>query len=211
MKLHEALAGRRCRTPSLGEDGHGENLTCQLAEIRPELVRRQRNSAPAAWSFGPHMQAVTGAAGQDLPLIEADSTPDRRRLIADGEQRQQHVRWDLEETNPRRAFVDGPETQALQFDMRQACAKFPASGHDETDIADVPQGLFEVTCIAESRRHAGRHRPPARFDFCSGARLRPKLHRDRTMANDVLRLSIFGSTGSSASLLSCESRSAENR
>src|SRR6476660_4187818 len=109
MKPNEAPATRRRRRPSLGEGWHCENLARQPVEIRAELLRRQRNGAPAAWTFAPHVQAVTGAAGQNLPLVEAHSTPDRRRPIADGEQRKQRVRWDLEETNAGRTFVDGPK------------------------------------------------------------------------------------------------------
>jgi hypothetical protein len=167
MKPQEAPAACGRRTPSLGRIRHGQDPSCQPVEIRLERVRGQRNRAPMAWPFGPHMQPVTWATGHDLALVETDATADRRWLIADSEQSQQHVRRELEATDTGRLFTNVPESQPLQFDLRKAGVKFAAPGHDEMDIAGIPQGRFEVICLAENRHHAGRHCPPVRFGLCT--------------------------------------------
>jgi hypothetical protein len=44
-------------------------------------------------------------------------------------------------------FVNGPESQPLQVDLREACVAFPASGRDTTESTDIPQGRLQVTCV----------------------------------------------------------------
>ena len=111
MKPRKAPEVRRRWTPPQGEDRRSKRPICQPVEIHPELVCGQRNSAPVAWSVGPHMQPVTGAADEDFFLVEAEAAPDRRRLIADAEQRQDDVRRDSEEADPGLTCVNRADTQ----------------------------------------------------------------------------------------------------